>query len=111
MKRPGKPDTGNPFVRFDEGRSGDAELTTTVCLICHSPLRLLYHPPAASITARECSFVKRHEIFFGERAGQEPSIRGPRIKGAKESKALDEFTDKRIHWKESDGRLVHEAIL
>src|SRR5437667_8953698 len=42
MKRPGKPDTGNPFVRFDEGRGGDTELTTAVCLICHSPLRLLY---------------------------------------------------------------------
>ena len=42
MKRPGKPDTGNPFVRFDEGRSGDAELTNTVCLICPSLLRLLY---------------------------------------------------------------------
>ena len=42
MKRPGKPDTGNPFVRFDEGRSGDTELTTMVCLIGYSPLRLLY---------------------------------------------------------------------
>src|SRR5438552_18481577 len=42
MKRPGKPATGNPFVRFDEGRSGDTGLTTMVCLICYSPLRLLY---------------------------------------------------------------------
>src|SRR6184192_128490 len=50
MKRPGKPDTGNPFVRFDEGRSGDAELTNTVCLICPSPLRLLYrHARALAI--------------------------------------------------------------
>ena len=40
--RPGKPDTGNPFVRFDEERSGSAELTTTVGLIRLLPLRLLY---------------------------------------------------------------------
>ena len=38
----GKPDTGNPFVRFDEERSGSAELTTTVSLIRLLPLRLLY---------------------------------------------------------------------
>jgi len=33
----GKPDTGNPFVRFDEERSGSVELTTTAGLIrsCH----------------------------------------------------------------------------
>ncbi len=37
-----------------------------------------------------------NERFFGERAGQEPSIGGQRIEGAKESQALDEFTDKRI---------------
>ena len=43
MKRPGKPDTGNPFVRFDEERSGSAGLTTTVGLIRRLPLRLLYH--------------------------------------------------------------------
>lgn len=42
MKRPGKPDTGNPFVRFDEGRSGDAALTTAVSSIRLPPLRLLY---------------------------------------------------------------------
>lgn len=42
MKRPGKPDTGNPFVRFDEERGGSTELTTTVCSIRHLPLRLLY---------------------------------------------------------------------
>jgi hypothetical protein len=42
MKRPGKPDTGNPFVRFDEERSGSAELTTTVGSIRLRPLRLLY---------------------------------------------------------------------
>src|SRR5208282_1234243 len=42
MKRPGKPDTGNPFVRFDEERSGSAELTTTVSSIRLLPLRLLY---------------------------------------------------------------------
>ena len=42
MKRLGKPDTGNPFVRFDEGRSGSAELTTAVRSIRLLPLRLLY---------------------------------------------------------------------
>jgi hypothetical protein len=42
MKRPGKPDTGNPSVRFDEERSGGAELTTTVGSIRLKPLRLLY---------------------------------------------------------------------
>jgi hypothetical protein len=42
MKRPGKPDTGNPSVRFDEERSGSAELTTTVGSIRLPPLRLLY---------------------------------------------------------------------
>ena len=45
MKRPGKPDTGNPFVRFDEGRGGNEGLTTTVGLTRLFPLRLLY--PAA----------------------------------------------------------------
>ena len=42
MKRPGKPDTGNPFVRFDEERSGSAELTTTVGPTRLLPLRLRY---------------------------------------------------------------------
>src|SRR5437016_11407091 len=42
MKQPGKPDTGNPFVRFDEERSGNAEPTTTVSSIRPLPLRLLY---------------------------------------------------------------------
>ena len=42
MKRLGKPDTGNPFVRFDEERSGSVELTTTVGSIRLLPLRLLY---------------------------------------------------------------------
>ncbi len=36
-----------------------------------------------------------NERFFGERASQEPSIGGQRIEGAKESEALDEFTNKR----------------
>ena len=40
--RLGKPDTGNPFVRFDEERSGSAKLTTTVGSIRLLPLRLLY---------------------------------------------------------------------
>ena len=38
-----------------------------------------------------------HDGFLGEGAGQEPSIGGQRIEGAKESQALGEFTDKRIH--------------
>jgi hypothetical protein len=42
MKRHGKPDTGNPFVRFDEGRSGSVGLTTAVSLNRLLPLRLLY---------------------------------------------------------------------
>ena len=42
LNRPGEPDTGNPSVRFDEGRSGNAELTTTVGSIRLAPLRLLY---------------------------------------------------------------------
>jgi hypothetical protein len=42
LNRPGEPDTGNPYVRFDEGRSGNAVLTTTVGSIRLSPLRLLY---------------------------------------------------------------------
>ena len=40
--RPGEPDTGNPYVRFDEGRSGNAEPTTSVGSIRLFPLRLLY---------------------------------------------------------------------
>jgi hypothetical protein len=48
MKRLGKPDTGNPFVRFDEGRSGSAELTTAVRSIRLLPLRLLYLSPGAA---------------------------------------------------------------
>ena len=40
--RPGEPDTGNPYVRFDEGRSGNAEPTTSVGSIRLYPLRLLY---------------------------------------------------------------------
>ena len=46
MKRLGKPDTGNPFVRFDEGRSGSAALTTTVSSFRLLPLRLLYLDPS-----------------------------------------------------------------
>ena len=41
--RPGEPDTGNPYVRFDEGRSGNAEPTTSVGSIRLFPLRLLYY--------------------------------------------------------------------
>jgi uncharacterized delta-60 repeat protein len=40
MKRLGKPDTGNPFVRFDEGRRGSAALTSAVSLI--RPFRFAY---------------------------------------------------------------------
>jgi len=40
--RLGKPDTVNPFVRFDEGRSGNVALTTTVSSSLLFPLRLLY---------------------------------------------------------------------
>ena len=42
LNRPGEPDTGNPYVRFDEGRSGNAEPTTSVGSIRLFPLRLLY---------------------------------------------------------------------
>ena len=38
-----------------------------------------------------------NERFFGARRAREPSIGGQRIKGAKESQALDEFADERIH--------------
>ncbi len=38
-----------------------------------------------------------NERFFGARTGQEPSIGRQRIKGTKESEALDEFTHKGIH--------------
>jgi hypothetical protein len=41
MKRLGKPDTGNPFVQFDEGRRGSAELTTAVSSTRLLPLRRL----------------------------------------------------------------------
>src|SRR6267142_1446565 len=37
------------------------------------------------------------ERVFGARTGQEPSIRRQRIKGTKESEALDEFTYKGVH--------------
>jgi hypothetical protein len=43
MKRPGKPDTGNPSVRFDVGRSDIAARTTAVSSIRLPSLRLLYH--------------------------------------------------------------------
>jgi hypothetical protein len=51
MKRPGKPDTGNPFVRFDEGRSDRRE--TDHCGRLNSPtsLRLLYRVKS-SVRAR-----------------------------------------------------------
>jgi len=49
MKRPGKPDTGNPFVRFDEERGDSVELTTTAGLIRPLPLRLLYHLPVEHV--------------------------------------------------------------
>ncbi len=42
MKRLGKPDTGNPFVRFDEGRVWIRELTTSVGSIPPIQTRLLY---------------------------------------------------------------------
>src|SRR6266481_2728789 len=38
-----------------------------------------------------------NERFLRSRSGQEPSIRRQRIKGTKESEALDEFTNKGIH--------------
>ena len=38
----GEPNMGNPSVRFDEGRSGSAGLTTAVSSIRLLPLRLLY---------------------------------------------------------------------
>src|SRR5437870_1211257 len=38
-----------------------------------------------------------NERFFGERAGQEPSISRQGIEGTKESQALDQFTNKGIH--------------
>ena len=38
-----------------------------------------------------------NECFFAARTGQEPSIGRQRIKGTKESEALDEFTHKGIH--------------
>ena len=36
--------------------------------------------------------------FLGGWARQQETIGGQRIQGAKEAQALDEFTDKRIHW-------------
>jgi len=42
MKRPGKPDTGNPFVRFDEGRGGGKETDNYGRFNSSKPLRLLY---------------------------------------------------------------------
>jgi hypothetical protein len=54
IKRPGKPDTGNPFVRFDEERSGSAKLTTTVCLTRLLLLRLLYAAAREGGCARGC---------------------------------------------------------
>ena len=42
MKRPGKPDTGNPFVRFDEGRGGRRETDNYGRFNSPTPLRLLY---------------------------------------------------------------------
>src|ERR1041385_7459299 len=56
-KRLGKPDTGNPFVRFDEGRSGDAGPTTAVGSTCLSPLRLLYHRTARRTSEAHDSFA------------------------------------------------------
>lgn len=48
MKRLGKPDTGNPFVRFDEGRVWIRELTTSVGSIPPIQTRLLYRGPDSS---------------------------------------------------------------
>src|SRR5258708_11220358 len=39
-----------------------------------------------------------NERFFGERASQEPSVSRQWIEGTKESEALDQFTNKGIHW-------------
>ena len=38
-----------------------------------------------------------NERFFSARTGQEPSIGRQRIKGTKESEALDEFTYEGVH--------------
>ena len=38
-----------------------------------------------------------NERFFRSRTGQEPSIQRQRIKGTKETQALDEFTNKEVH--------------
>lgn len=43
MKRLGKPDTGNPSVRFDEGSELERELTIPVGLNSTSSSGLLYH--------------------------------------------------------------------
>ncbi len=73
MKRPGKPDTGNPFVRFDEERSGSAKLTTTVGSIRLLPFRLLYQKRADSEHQRAKSLLLAfdRDIFPGKSL-QEP---------------------------------------
>ena len=60
MKRLGKPDTGNPFVRFDEERSGSVELTTTVGSIRLLPLRLLYR----KLTLPHLTLVPRRRVNY-----------------------------------------------
>ena len=59
MKQPGKPDTGNPFVRFDEERSGNAEPTTTVSSIRPLPLRLLYQFAILGVLAFADGYVSQ----------------------------------------------------
>ena len=43
MNEFGEPNMGNPSVRFDEGRSGNAALATSASSIRLLPLRLLYY--------------------------------------------------------------------
>jgi hypothetical protein len=68
LNRPGEPDTGNPYVRFDEGRSENAEPTTSVGSIRLFPLRLLYLVHGAGQT-RE---MDRVLILLGEHPHASP---------------------------------------
>src|SRR5204863_8745385 len=72
--RPGEPDTGNPYVRFDEGRSGNAEPTTSVGSIRLFPLRLLYF---RSLQRADGLHVLICSTPFGERNLKRHKCRAP----------------------------------
>jgi hypothetical protein len=68
MKRPGKPDTGNPSVRFDEGRSHEMKTDNYGLLNLNSWLCLLYQAHRTRIHEDAKRHLRRHaNVTIGQR--------------------------------------------